>query len=108
MNRLIATKKFRKKADLVAQVRDLHTTTLRLGKVLGLFGSNPADWLEQLKLKGLAGLAISKEEIEEMIANRQQARQNKDFARSDEIRDELAARGIELLDSAQGTTWKLK
>jgi cysteinyl-tRNA synthetase len=33
---------------------------------------------------------------------------NKDFARSDAIRDELEACGILLLDSAEGTSWKIK
>ncbi|MBE9485664.1 MAG: class I tRNA ligase family protein, partial [Chloroflexi bacterium] len=108
MNRLVATKKFRKKADLVAQVRDLRATTLELGEVLGIYHSVPAIWLEKVKLAGLTKLDISQEEIEEMIAQRKQARAEKDFTRSDEIRDLLAARGIELLDSPAGTTWKLK
>ncbi len=108
MNRLCATKKFRKKADLVAQVRDLRATVLRLGEVLGLYNSNPAQWLEKLKFTGLAKLEISAEEIEAQIEARKQARTDKDFARSDEIRDALIERGIELLDSQQGTTWKLK
>ena len=108
MNRLCATKKFRKQAELVAQVRDLRAMVLKLGEVLGLFNSNPAAWLEKVKLAGLAKLEISREEIEVQIAARKQARSDKDFARSDEIRDALAARGIELLDSAQGTSWKLK
>jgi cysteinyl-tRNA synthetase len=45
-------------------------------------------------------------EIERLIEERNQARKDKDFARSDEIRDELKAKGIELLDTAQGTRWK--
>ena len=108
MNRLIATKKFRKNADLVGQVRDLRGTICRLGEVLGLFHSEPCAWLESLKMKGLRNLDISKDEIEGLIAERQQARQLKNFSRSDEIRDELAERGIELLDSPKGTNWKLK
>ena len=108
MNRLVATKKFRKKAELVAQVRDLRVTTLKLGEVLGIYHSDPAIWLEKVKQAGLAKLDISREEIEELIAQRKQARVEKDFTRSDEIRDLLAARGIELLDSPAGTTWKLK
>ncbi len=108
LNRLIMTKKFAKKADLVAQVRDLHATILRLGhEVLGLFLSEPAAWLEKVKLAGLAKLDITAEEIEAQIAARLQARQDKDFAKSDEIRDALAEQGIELLDSREGTTWKL-
>ena len=41
-----------------------------------------------------------------MIADRNQAREQKDFTRSDEIRDELAEQGILLEDGADGTTWK--
>jgi cysteinyl-tRNA synthetase len=108
MNRLMGEKKFRKKADLVAAVRDLRQTVIRLGGVLGLFGSEPAAWLEQQKLAALAKLDITAERIEELIAARRQARQEKDFARADTIRDELDAKGIELLDSPQGTSWKVK
>ncbi len=108
MNRLCATKKFRKKADLVATVLDLQRTVIRLGGVLGLFGSEPGVWLDKQKFAALAGLDISAEQIEEFIAERNQVRKDKDFARSDAIRDELDAKGIVLLDSAQGTSWKIK
>ena len=108
MNRLCATKKFRKKADLVAAVQDLQRTVLRLGEVLGLFGSEPTAWLDKQKFAALAGLDISAEQIEQFIVERNQARKDKDFARSDAIRDELDAKGIVLLDSAQGTSWKIK
>ena len=108
MNRLAATKKLAKKPDLVAQVRDLHATILRLGEVLGIFHSQPVAWLTKVKLAGLAKLEISQEEIDSLIEQRLAARQEKNFARSDEIRDELEARGIELLDSREGTSWKLK
>lgn len=108
MNRLCATKKFRKKADLVATVQDVQRTVIRLGGVLGLFGSEPTVWLDKQKFSALAGLDISAEQIEQFIAERNQARKDKDFARSDAIRDELDAKGIVLLDSAQGTSWKIK
>jgi cysteine--tRNA ligase len=44
-------------------------------------------------------------DIEALIAERQEARANKDFARADEIRDELAAQGIKLLDTKEGVRW---
>jgi cysteinyl-tRNA synthetase len=44
--------------------------------------------------------------VEARIQDRKQARAEKDFARADAIRDELAALGVELMDSPQGTTWK--
>ena len=47
-------------------------------------------------------------EIQQLIEERNAARASKDFARADQIRDDLLARGIELLDTAQGTRWKRK
>jgi cysteinyl-tRNA synthetase len=79
-----------------------------LGSVLGLFASEPTVWLEGQKSSGLAGKEITAEDIERLIEERRQARQERDFARADQIRDELAAKGIELLDSKDGTTWKLQ
>ena len=46
------------------------------------------------------------QEIEELIEERRQARANKDFARSDAIRDQLKEQGILLDDTPQGTVWK--
>lgn len=45
-------------------------------------------------------------QIEALIEERKQARADKDFARSDEIRDLLLEQGIELLDTAEGTSWR--
>lgn len=45
-------------------------------------------------------------EIEALIAERQQARKDKNFALADKIRDALKAKGIELLDTPQGVRWK--
>ena len=44
--------------------------------------------------------------IEKLIEERLEARRNRDFKRSDEIRDELVAKGILLEDTAQGTRWR--
>jgi cysteinyl-tRNA synthetase len=48
------------------------------------------------------------EEIERLIELRREARKARDFARSDQIRQDLDARGILLEDSAAGTRWKRK
>ena len=49
---------------------------------------------------------ILDEDIEKLIEERQTARKEKNFARADEIRDELAAMGIILKDTREGVTWK--
>ncbi|WP_238046275.1 cysteine--tRNA ligase [Enterococcus mundtii] len=46
------------------------------------------------------------EEIEQLIEERTQARKNRDFSRSDEIRDQLKEKGILLDDTPQGTRWR--
>ena len=66
------------------------------------------------ELAGVLGIAQKKEEapggederIEALIEERQTARKNRDFKRADEIRDQLAAEGIELMDTREGVRWK--
>lgn len=77
-----------------------------ISEVLGIFGADAHAYLKDMKTKGLAVSGISEDEIKKYIDERKQARQNKDFKRSDEIRDLLKAKGIQLKDSPDGrTTW---
>ena len=65
-----------------------------------------------VKLCDVLGIiAVKKEEIldkeiEDLIQERQEARKAKNFARADEIRDELLAKGIILKDTREGVKWK--
>ena len=63
------------------------------------------------ELSAVLGISLKEdqlldEEIEKLIEERIQARKNRDFKRSDEIRDELKAKNIILEDTPQGTRWK--
>lgn len=71
-----------------------------LGGELGLLQQDPESYFQAEVSDGPTA-----EEIEKLIADRKAARANKDFAESDRIRDELAAMGIRLEDSAEGTIW---
>lgn len=90
---------------LIAHVRHLF---VEAGSVLGLFTSVPSVWLEGIKAAKAVQIDISSDEIERLIAERAEARAAKNFRRGDEIRDLLLAKGIVLLDSAQGTVWNVK
>ena len=72
--------------------------------VLGIFGSDAAAFLKELKDKRISDSKISEEEIQQLIVDRKQARKDKDFAKADQIRDDLLAKGIQLKDNPDGTT----
>ena len=71
-------------------------------QMLGLLSQDEAVWIKGGGDKG----GLSDEAIEALITERQSARAARDFSRADEIRDELAASGIALLDGADGTSWE--
>jgi cysteinyl-tRNA synthetase len=76
----------------------------RLGGVLGLLQADPEGYLKGGETGSEDGLSDA--EIEDLIEARQQARQDKNWAESDRIRDQLQEAGIILEDGAQGTTWR--
>ena len=48
------------------------------------------------------------EEVEKLIKQRSEAKENKNFELADEIRNTLEERGIEIKDTPEGTSWKVK
>jgi len=74
--------------------REVMAAIERLDSVLNVFGRQRREMLD--------------EEIQKLIDERQEARHRRDFARGDEIRDELAQRGIVLEDTKDGVRWKRK
>ncbi len=94
----------RAKSDQPAEAPRLAGELKRLAGVLGLLQQTPQTFLKGAQQQ----VALSEEEIEAKIAERQAAKGSKDFARADAIRDELAALGIILKDSREGTTWVIE
>lgn len=67
---------------------------------LGIGGKDASEYFQ---------LGVNKEEkqkIQTLIAQRLQAKQEKNYAKADSLRDELKAMGIEIMDSPQGTIWE--
>jgi cysteinyl-tRNA synthetase len=70
-------------------------------KLIGLFNVSAIIWKDQKRKKSL-----SEDEINTLIKERNLARDNKDFKRSDEIRDLLNDKGVLIEDKENLTTWK--
>jgi cysteinyl-tRNA synthetase len=72
-------------------------------RLLGFLSESAAAW--NSRKQQARGLDIKK--VEDLISNRTAARARKDFKESDRIRDELAAMGVIIKDSKEGTTWEI-
>ncbi|MGE0743046.1 MAG: cysteine--tRNA ligase [Hyphomonadaceae bacterium] len=69
--------------------------------LLGVLSDDPAHWFR-------ASFGEAAAEIDALVAERVAARAAKNYAESDRLRDALAARGVEVMDSATGSTWRRK
>lgn len=87
-----------------SQSKELATLLKKLASQLGLLELDAEVFFKSQPSTSSA--EFSNEKIEQLIVDRETARTHKDFVRSDEIRDELLEQGVELLDSASGTSWR--
>ena len=92
----------RLKRDTDPQAAVLASQMRGLGNILGLLELDP-----QAYLKGEAGEGdLADANVDALVVQRQQAKSDRNFALSDQIRDQLKVAGIVLEDSKEGTVWK--
>ncbi len=95
--------------DLVREInkkkgteRALSALLVELGDVIGILQQDAESFLQGSQNEQ----QVSADEINSLISQRNEARENKNWARADEIRDRLLAMGITLDDSRDGTSWR--
>ena len=86
-------------ADQLAEAKG---RLLAVAGLMGLLQQDPEQWFTHSR----GGSDISAEEIEVLIAKRNQAKADKDYAGADGVREELKAKGVVLEDSREGTKWR--
>jgi cysteinyl-tRNA synthetase len=91
---------------LTADLTQVRKDMTDIAGVLGIFVESPADWFAAKKDKGVADMAVDPATVEALIAERTQARKDRNFVRADEIRDQLQEMNIVLEDGPSGTTWR--
>ena len=108
LNTPVALAEFNRVAKLLAnaeteqEARAAAAELLADAELIGLLQSSPEDWFS-------AGSSDSEaDEIETLIAQRNEARAARDFALADSIRDKLTAMGVVLEDAGGQTRWRLK
>jgi cysteinyl-tRNA synthetase len=82
---------------------ELKGALLAIGDLMGIFQVDPADWFASDE-EGVSDEDVAK--IELLIADRMEAKDNKNFTRADQIRKELLEMGIEIKDTREGTSWE--
>lgn len=87
-----------------AELALLKGELLATAELMGLLSQNPDIWFQG----DAADTGIDATKVEALIAERQQAKLDKNYARADAIRQELKAMNVVLEDSKQGTTWKIE
>lgn len=75
---------------------------------VGLMGMTTEEFQEEVKEKRLGAMGLEKASVEKLIAERLAARAARDWARADQIRDELVALNIGVMDRANGCDWRVK
>ena len=107
VNRLLEDKSLRAGDGAKALFDDFLARAADWNARLGLFGQDPAAFLTAMRDQKARRRQLDTAQVETLMEQRAEARRNKDFARSDALRDELAALGVLVRDTPQGQQWDL-
>ena len=95
------------KAVVARTLSALREQVRTIAKVMGLFESDPQEWLLRLRDRRVKARGLDPAAVEARIAERLEARKAKDFAKADAIRAALKEQGVELMDTPAGSEWKV-
>jgi cysteinyl-tRNA synthetase len=107
MNRLLDQKKNHGSPEIKKAAQSDHSDILRIGSILGILMESPKVYFKRKQTRVLERQSIDPDVIDQMIAERDQARKAKNWAKSDQIRNQLADMNIVLEDRSEGTIWKI-
>lgn len=107
-NYLELTKKGAPSPEKIAIVREVRGIMVETGEVLGLFQEDPDTYFRLDREREAVKRGLDITEIERFLEERNLARAQKEWAKADQIRIDLAAKGVTLKDGPSGTTWMIE
>jgi cysteinyl-tRNA synthetase len=106
VNRFAGHKKANKRGGPV--VAPARAAFALVAEALGLLASGTADFIEEVKVKRLAALGLSRADIEAAVAARQTHRAEKRWDEADALRKQLEDQGVMIMDGPEGSRWRVK
>jgi cysteinyl-tRNA synthetase len=104
LNNVLPSKKSRPSAEELKGYREALKTA---SSILGFLEREPHEIREEIKDVQIKRLGLNREEIELLIAQRNEKRKERDFAAADALRDKLVELNIVIKDGANGTEWTI-
>ncbi len=97
----------KKKPEQIKMLMACREAIVEMGAYVGLFTRQPSVALNELRDLAVKRLNLDVAEIERLLEERRVARAEKNWAASDEIREKLAAMGVNVLDKPEGSVWQV-
>lgn len=107
VNRVLEDKTLRGKDGTKAFLEQVSAEVKIWSQILGVFALEPADILLELRNLNAKRMNIDVQNVEDLLAQRLEAKKNKDFAKADSIRDTLTAMHVEVRDTQNGQVWAI-
>jgi cysteinyl-tRNA synthetase len=107
MNELTDKPPVKDKALVGRTLQALREDVRRASSILGLFEDDAGQWLLRRRERAVRERGIDVGEVERLLGERAAARAAKDFGAADRVRGVLREKGVEIMDTPAGTTWKV-
>ncbi|MDM8539589.1 cysteine--tRNA ligase [Desulfococcaceae bacterium HSG9] len=93
--------------SLISQIQSNYATLYAMGGVIGILTQSPDDYIASKKSETLEERSVDPQAVDELVAQRTQARQSKDWAVADKIRQQLNEMGVQVEDRPEGAVWRI-
>ena len=93
--------------SLISQIQSNHTALYAMGGIIGILTQSPDDYFASKKSDILEEGSVDSQAVDELVAKRTQARQSKNWAAADKIRQQLNEMGVQVEDRTEGAVWRI-